>query len=80
MNANFQDRLRGVNTTVGARLDRLGGYLPAAKQPKMPFEEYLARASAQAQGDPEFAQQLQGALAQYQSARGVFDATRQSVR
>ena len=68
--SQMQDRLARVNTTTAARLDRLGTYFPARKE-ALPFDEYLARASVQAQADPEFANQFQQAMQQYRMASEV---------
>jgi hypothetical protein len=63
-------RLQGIGQTVGGRLDRLDKLFPEQKQ-AMPFPEYLARASVQAQADPDFGVQLGKALRQYRMAGGM---------
>lgn len=68
-------RMNGVRSTVAARLDRLGAYLPEPRAPKLDFTEYLARASARAMQDPVFKERLAAALQQYQAAGSVFDGS-----
>jgi hypothetical protein len=65
--SHLQARLQSIGRTTSARLDRLDGLFPAQKQ-DMPFQEYLARASVQAQHDPGFRDQLNQALRQYMLA------------
>ncbi len=68
--SQMQQRLQSINTTVGARLDQLSDHFPEQKE-KLPFTEYLARASQRAQADPEFRQQFQQAMQQYRMASEV---------
>lgn len=72
--SQMQARLQGIGQTVGGRLDRLNKLFPEQKQ-AMPFPEYLARASMQAQADPDFGAELGKALRQYQMAGGVLNGT-----
>jgi hypothetical protein len=71
----MQARLQGIGRTTGARLDRLASLFPEPKQ-SLPFQEYLARASVQAQQDPEFGAELSKALRQYQLAGSVLHGKR----
>ena len=70
LGSQMQQRLQGINATVGARLDQLGSHFPEPKDP-LPFPEYLARASQRAQEDPEFKQQFDQAMQQYRMASEV---------
>jgi hypothetical protein len=70
--SQMQARLQGIGQTVNGRLDRLDGLFPEQKQ-AMPFQEYLARASVQAQADPDFGATLGKALRQYQAAQGALN-------
>jgi len=63
------DMLTRVSAKARDRLDSLDGALPA-QQPRVPFEDYLARAQQRAARDPAFAQELRRALNQYDAIRG----------
>ncbi len=66
------ERMQGIEQEVGARLDKLGESLPEVKPPRNQptFADYLAQARLKAQRDPDFAAQLNAALAQYRAAGG----------
>lgn len=72
--SQMQARLQGIGQTVSGRLDRLSNLFPEQKQ-ALPFQEYLARASVQAQDDPDFGAALGKALRQYQMAGGALNGT-----
>ena len=63
------DMLVRVSAKARDRLDSLDGALPE-QQPRVPFEDYLARAQQRAARDPAFAQELRRALNQYDAIRG----------
>jgi len=63
------DMLTRVSAKARDRLDSLDGALPT-QQPRVPFEDYLARAQQRAARDPAFAQELRRALNQYDAIRG----------
>lgn len=71
-NAVLPNRLARVNQAVSERLDRIGGMMPQPKMPKaqIPFEEYLPRAMARAEADPDFAERFKAAYSQYSRAAG----------
>lgn len=60
----MQTRLARAVTGARKSLDRMGDLLPAPEH-DLPFDEYMARASLQAQQDPAFGHELQRSLLQY---------------
>lgn len=58
------DHLQRAAELARARLDRLGDLVPERNE-RMPFEEYIARASLLAQDDPQFAARLRRSMSIY---------------
>lgn len=60
----MQTRLSNAVTGARKALNRMDDLLPAPKN-TLEFDEYMARASLQAQQDPSFGRELQRSLLQY---------------
>lgn len=74
--SQMQARLQRVNSTAGARLDRLSAFFPPPSASALPFDEYVARASVQAQADPAFRDEFTEAMRKYRLAGQVLNASR----
>ena len=63
----LSDRLTRVSQRLTDKLDTLSARIPTPAQDAMPFEHYIKQARTVAAANPEFAQELERAWAQYKT-------------